>query len=654
MMNRKKKHRNAAGTIIAAGTLFVLFILAASAQEPRLFRLEDLSGSLVLLFERTDESESYKGEELRDITRNYLEGGIKFETAGSIYHPNFLSFEADVNILAHRTKNTFFSDASINNDINNTYDIRLTFLKKKKVNFQLYAVRNYFSFDRAFFERYFTVFKNIGASVNSTATLFPFTADFYVNRTRSESLSFFERDERSKNVDLKMDLLNVKKTNSRLTFRFRDYSESVYDIDFQSMNLMANIQHYYNSKRSGGSDILMSVLNYRRMSGDSDFSTLNLYNSARYHLKKNLYLRGEYRLVRDKSSNRSATRHDITTRLHHKLYESLDTILMVGARFEDSNYQEINGLRYGIILNYRKKIPLGIFHMLYSNRWENADYRSKGAVDNTSYRIDFSFSDTAVITRVGIDAGSIVVTDPDYMHVYVPGVDYHVTVLENVVTITRLPGGAILPEAEVLVHFDFIAAPDFNLKLNVYRLEAQLQLLKLFHFYYRRAVNDPVAASDYTLFPFEDYKKTVFGGKFNSRFLRAEYYKEKYDSSRSGYISHNYRLAANLRLGRILRLSGDVIVNRLNYSPEVFFSHLDAYTVECALFPTQRLTLKGMYRKFNYSIPGIERERESIIGKLHWSIRRIIVEIFYERIFSGSLDTERSRNYLSLIIRRTF
>jgi hypothetical protein len=653
-MNREKKYWNAAGGIIAAGTLFVFFILAASAQEPKLFQMEDLSGALVLLYERTHESESYKGDVLRDITRNYLEGGIQLDTTGSIYHPNFLSFEVDVNILAHRTKSILFSDTSINNDVNNTYDIRLTFLKKKKLNFRVYAIRNYFSFDRAFYERYFTVFKNFGAGVNSKTKLFPFSLDFYVNRTKSESLYFPERDERSKNLDFKMDLLNVKKTNSRLTFKLRDYSEVVYDIDFQSMNLMANVQHYFNSKRSGGSDALLSVLNFRRLSGDSDFSAFNLYNTARYHLKRNLDIRGEYRLIKDESFNRSTSRHDISTQLHHKLYESLDTILMVGARFEDSNYQEINGLRYGINLNYRKKIPLGVFRMAYANRRENADYRSKGAVDNTSYLLDFSFADTVVITMVGIDVDSIVVTDSDYMYIYVPGVDYHVTVLDNVVTITRLPGGAIPPETAVLVHFEFMSAPNFKLKLNTSRLEAQLQLLKRFHFYYRRGSNNPVTVSDYTVFPFEDYKKTVIGGKFNSNFLRAEYYREKYDSSRSNYISHNYRLAVNIQLSRFFRLSGDVVVNRLNYNPEVFFSHLDAYTAECSVFPSSRLILKGIYRKFNYSIPGIVREQESVIAKLHWTIRRIIVEFFYERIFSGALYTERSRDYLSLIIRRTF
>ena len=55
-MNRGKKHWNAAEGIFAAGALFVFFILAAPAQEPKLFQLEDLSGALVLLYERTHES----------------------------------------------------------------------------------------------------------------------------------------------------------------------------------------------------------------------------------------------------------------------------------------------------------------------------------------------------------------------------------------------------------------------------------------------------------------------------------------------------------------------------------------------------------------------------------------------------------------------
>jgi hypothetical protein len=653
-MNKKRVGLNVPPGIIGACALLMAFILAVPAQEPRLFRVEDFTGSLVLQYERTHEIEKYLGAVQRDLFRNFLEGGIKFDTSGSIYHPNFLSFEANVNILAHRTKDIFFTDSSINNDINNTYDIRLNFLKKKKLNFQFYAVRYYFSFDRAFYERYFTILKNIGASVNSKAKLFPFMLDVYVSRAKSESLTFSERDERSKNLDFKVDLLNVKRTNSKLTFKFKDYSESLYDIEFQSMDLMANFQHYFGGKRSGGSDSVISILDFRRLRGDSDFSTINLYNSARYHLKRNLYVGGEYRLVKDNSFNRSSTQQNISTRLHHKLYESLDTTLMVGGRSENSNYQEVNALRYGITFNYQKRIPTGVFRLIFANQRENASYQTKSAVFNTTYRLDFAISDTIVIARVGINADSIVVTDPNYMHIYVPGVDYIVAVVHNTVTITRLPGGAIPPDALALLHFEFITTPDFKLKLNTYRLEAHLQVLKLFHFYYRQAVNDPVIVSDYTVFPFEDYNRKGVGGKFNTRFLRAGYYRETYNSSLSNYISYNYRLAINIRIGRFFKMSGDVMVNRLNYRPEAYFSHLDAYTAECSVFPSSRLVLRGIYRKIKYTVPGLLREQESIIVKAHYTFRRIIVEFFYEHIFYGALDSERKRDYLSLIIRRTF
>lgn len=653
-MNKKRVGLNVLPVIPGACALLMLFSLAVPAQEPRLFQLENFNGALLMLFDRTLELENYLGEVQRDISRKYLEGGVQLDTAGSIYHPNFLSFTVNVNILAHRTRNLVFSDASINNDVNNTYDIRLTFLKKKKLNFQVYAIRNYFSFDRAFYERYFTIFKNIGALVTSKTKLFPFTLDVYVNRMKSESLSFPERDERSKNLDFKMDLLGVTRTNSRLTLKLKDYSESVYDINFQSMDLMANFQHFFGGKRSTGSDSIFSIFTFNRITGDSDFSSLNLYNSIFYHLRKNLDARGEYRLVKDESFNRSSTRHDVSTRLHHRLYESLNTELMVGGRVENSNFLDAGAWRYGISFNYQKKIPTGFLRLLYSNQREHGEYRYKGELVNTSERLTFSFADTIVITSGGINVGSIIVTDPNLMHIYVPDVDYHVSVVQNVVTITRLPGGAIPRAGTVLVHFEYASAPDFKIKLKRYRLETYLKILKFFRFFYRYAVNEPVIESDYTYFPFEDYKKRIVGAQFHTRFLRAEYYREKYDSSLSDYISRNYRLTVNIRIGRFLRLSGDVMLNRLNYVPRIYFSHLDAYTAECSLFPFSRLNIKGMYRRLNYSIPEVFSERESVILKLHWSIRQIIVEFFYEHIFTGSTNLQRDRDYFSIMIRRRF
>jgi hypothetical protein len=640
-----------AGVIIIL--LFIPGVSLFAQQEPKFFSLSDFSGALTFQYESTSEEESFYDQTFRDIDRKYLEGGILLDLAGSIYHPNFLSFKVNVNVLGHRSKNILFSDASINNAVNNTYNINLSFLKKKKFNFQLYAVRNFTTFDRAFYERVFTTYKSFGARMASRAKLFPFQLEVNTIQSKTESLFYSERDEMSKNLDLRVDLLGNPRTRSMLTFKGKDYSESVFDINYQSMDLMANLQHYYGGSKS--SNILSSTFILHKMTGDNDLETYNLHNTVLHYLSKdNLYFFGFYTLLRDKSFNRSYTKHNLSGSLNHKLYESLESRLLIGGRFENSNFQEINASRYGITLNYRKKIPKGLIQLSYVNQREKGGYISKSDLASTTEIFDFSLSDSIILTQQGIAVDSIRVTDENFTYIYVEGVDYQVNIVGNVVTITRLPGGAILPGNTVAVHFEYLAYPDFNLKIRYSQFIAQLSLFKLFRVYYRKYINDQTIVSDYTIPPFESYTKTVVGAHFDTRFLTGEYYRERHDSVLSDYISQNYRLYTLIRISRFLRLSGDLTINRLKYVPEVYFSHLDAYSGECSIFPFNNLTLSGIYRNIKYTIPGVSRKRESVIVKFQWTIRRIIVDFFYEHLFTGYEFTDRAHDYASLRIRRTF
>jgi hypothetical protein len=634
--------------------LFLLLqVFSISAQEgPTLFKLTGFSGALTFQYEVTGEEESSQGALFRDINRQYLEAGILLNTDGSIYHPNFLTFRANVNILGHRSKNLFFSDSSINNAINNTYNINLSFLKKKKINLQLYALRNYSTFDRAFYERYFSTYKSLGAILVSRGRFLPFQLEVYTIRAKSESLSFFERDESSKNLDLRMDLLTKARTRSTLTFKGKDYSEAVFDIDYRSLDLMANFQHYYGSGKT--SNTLFSMLTFHKMTGDNRFETSSLYNSLIHYFKPRFHFHGIYTLLRDNSFNRSYTKHDASGSLVHELYESLITRLMLGGRFETSNFQDIDALRCQLTFNYRKKIPKGVFQLFFVTRREKGKYLSRSDVATASERLDFSLSDSIILTQQGINVDSIRITAADLSVFYVAGVDYQVNVLDSVVTIIRLPGGAIPRETEVLVHFEYLAYPDYRLKTRYSQFIAQLSLFKYFRFYYRTFVNRQAITSDYVVPPFEDYKKDVAGAQFQTRFLRAEYYREHYDSSLSEYVSRNYRLSANIKVFKFLRLSGDLTVNRLNYVPEIYFSHLDAYSGEVSIFPFKKITLNAIYRNITYSAPGYSRERESVIAKFQWTVRRIIVDFFYEHIFTGYETIERTHDYVSLMIRRTF
>ncbi len=635
--------------------LFVGFccfcIQIGKAQEARLFSLSRFSGALSSIFQMTDESLDSFGIIAQDTNRKLLQAGIEINTVGSIYHPNLLTFRVYLNLVGLNSKRRFFADESINKSLNNSYDINLAFFKKKALSLELFTLSNFSSADRAFLERYFTTVHRTGFRILSRMKYFPFRLEASKGDMVSESEVFRERDERTEKVDFRSTLLDSEKAKSILTLRWKDYSEAVYDVDYQSLEALTNFLYSYGSKQRNR---LSSLLTFHRLSGDFDIRRLQFNTNALQYLKRGLYLNGNYIFNWDNSFSRGFTRHRLTGSVSHELYQSLTTSVLAGGRLEDSSFQRIRGFQYQVSANYRKKIPTGRIQFQFMNRQENVRFESRNGLIQTSEVYDFSLSDTIILTRPGIDRNSIRVTDTDFSFVYLEGVDYQVDIINDTVVISRLPGGAIDSEMKVLVLFEYLTFPDFRLKSRFYLFNFRLVFLKFFHGYYNRTSNTNTVFSDYLVPPFESYVKNQIGGKFDTRFLSVEYFRERRESNLTNYVSWNLRATAGIRLFRSLNLSGHLIWNQLKYQPEVFFTNFHARSAEVSFIPRYNITTRLIYRKILYSTNVFERTRESILVKFDWKIRKITIFFFYDHLFNRTANTLRLRNYLNVGIRRNF
>jgi len=630
---------------------FYIHIKGAEDDEPMLFRLSDISGSFNLLYQVIDEEEASLGTVFRDSNRQYLEGGIHLISAGSIYHPNLLSFNMDLNIAGYRSKNTLFSDAAVNNDINNTYDVRLLFLKKKKINLELYTKRSFSSHDRVFWERYFTTTKNSGIRLYSRFKYLPFELEIYNLRMKSESLSYLERNEKSDNIDLRMPLLKGSRSRLLFVLRNKDYSESVFNINYKSLDMTGSFNYRYGSRDR---NILNSMITYNRIKGNYDFEVFNFRTGNLYYFRSNLFLNTIYKLTVDNSLRRSYKRHDLYGELNHRLFESLTSEVLLGGRLEDSQYQKIRALRNQFTFYYKKRIPTGRILFRYSNLNEWARYSSEESEASASDLLEFSYTDVVIVTQPGINRESIRVTDPDFTYVYVEGIDYQVDILNNVITITRLPGGAIPWGGKIQVYYEYLTYPDFRLKLHSYHIDFRLVFLKYFHLIYgKRAVNN-IVTSIYMVPPFENYDKDIYGTQFNSRFLNVDYTFERHDSNLSAYKSTNFRISGHLRPFRRFLLRANLTKSHIDFETVDFFSKFDAYSVESDYYISNNSTANIIYRKIAYETPIYDRDRESILVKFRWTFRRIILDFYYERILGRTDTYDRRRNFFSLILRRTF
>ncbi len=633
-------------------SVFILGLISLSfGTGPKLFDLTSFNGALVFQLQKTIEEEFVFEDLVQDFNRNYVEGGVELNFDGSIYHPNLLSFRVDLNLIANKSKNLYFSDEYLNNSINNTYNINLHFLKRKTTNFQLYADKNFSTADRRFSERFFMSNNRYGLKLISSNKLLPLRLDIYRRKTLSESISFIERDEQSDNVELKVNLSTLTGGKSMFRLKSRDYSEKVFNSDYKSLNVVTDFLKFFGRAKR---NYLFSLFSFRKMSGDIDQEVFRLDINHRQYLNRVLFFINSYRFVKDNTSGRIGEKHQLEFSLNHQLFDSLTSKISTSGRYENYTFQKIEALSYRMEFNYKKKIKSGGISISYFLKMEDGDYISKSEIASVSEFFSFSISDTIVLTTPGISPDSIRVTDTDLTELYLEGVDYQVDILDSIITINRIPGGAIPESGRIIVSYEFLAFPDYNFSDRSDQFNLNLNVFKYFHFFIRSGSKDQDISSDFLIAPFLSYSKKQVGIRFLSGVVNGEYSFEDYNSDISSYVSRNFRLSAGIDLTKNLRLTGSASVNRLEYDTKDYFVNFDTYYSSLNYRPNRFLYINLIYRDMNYKTQNYSRNRESLIGKLQWNFRKVIFELFYEYILNEYDNSHKSRNHFILRLRRIF
>jgi hypothetical protein len=615
-------------------------------------RFTDWSGFLTFNYQATDEKSFVQDEIKNDISRGFFEGGIQLAAKGSIYHPNLAFFSIDANIVGNRAKTAYFSDAEVNNSLNNSYNILFSFLKKKSINFQVYTLSQYITAERRFFGRFFTDHKNTGLNVSSRTKMFPFKLAAYRIRNSTRGIAFSEREEDSKEVDFKLTVFRKKGTGSFFSLKSKNYSEAIYAVNYNSLELLGDFRHYYGLNTSSN---VISMLSYNKMTGNFAFDIFRLFLNNRHYIKKNLFLSGSYNLVSDNTLNSNSTKQNVLGTLNHRLFESLTSSVFLGERSENSIYQKRDVFLKGYSFNYRKKIPTGSMNIDYYRSDEDSRFTSHSDIADVRETYMFDFSDTINIVQVGINVESIQITDTTFSMVYIPDVDYQVYVMNDAVIITRLPGGNIPESAAVEIYYSYLTFPDFNMDTNYHRLNAQLLFLKYFKIYYNKSSRQHTITSQFLVPPFESFDREITGVKIDTRYIKAGYSFETYDSTlSSSHESKNFRASASYNFFGRLRCTGYFSINDMQYLKADYYNKFNTASLNFSYNPTSKLRTQAGYRMIKFETPDYLRSRSSLLFRGRWTIRKIILELLYEHILEGYDVSERLHDYFSLMIRRSF
>jgi len=641
-------------------SILLIFVISWDAHmflnangKPMLLDIDNIGGALSFQYQVTGQKLTYLDLINIDRRDNYSEIGLNFNTRGSIYHPNLLYFNINFNIIGFKQKSDdfLFSDSTINNSVKNSYNIKINFLKQKKINFQFFTIKYYSSSQRRIEERNFTNSTETGISVYSNTKILPL--DLMLSRitNKYETFSFVKRDEDIKNIKLRVNLLPLNKVKSLFKFTNKNYSDSVFNLDYTSTIMNINLFLPYGSGRKSQ---LSFIGGYNKMGGDYDTEKLRFNFVNIHYLKPNLAIRTNIDADFNKYSGRSNNGKSVESLFEYKLFDSLISRLGGSLESIDSENQSYNIFSIKGLIDYSKKIKNGLIYLHYEKQFRNGEYMSKSLIADRSDIYKFSSSDFIFLTLTGISTESIRITDPDLSVLYINGIDYSLEIVDNQVLLSRIPGGSIKPESNIRVSFQYLSFPDFTLKNNPHQFYLNFDFLKHFSVFYKNILSNHEIISEFTVSPFSDIKINSIGVKVNSNIITGEYTIEKNENSSGVYNSKNYRLSFNVKPLKVIRLGLNFTGNRIDFQTSERFNDFSSIMVDLSVNPSSKLNINAFYRKLNYLNQTNSWFRESLVFKFQWNLRKIIVDMFYENVLHKAGNSDRNNDHFVFRIRRLF
>ncbi|NOZ13646.1 MAG: hypothetical protein GXO69_08390 [Acidobacteria bacterium] len=631
--------------------LMLLYSGIAGAQEIRSLALTRIHGAYILGWEGTSENERDNKETVRDYSESFFRYGLNLNLEGYIYHPNLLNFTIDGTLIQNRSSVREFENSFLYNEMDNAYDMRFRFLEKKPVHATLYFFQSNTSSDRAFLGRYYNRVKKHGITLFSKLGGIPFELDVNRMSNRYASLTFEDRNEKTDNITMKTTLYNRNGHRGMLNFRFKNYSESVYDVNYKQTQLQGIFESVFKTTRPTR---YSGVFRYDKMAGASNLNTITLMNSIARELSPHLRATGMLNFSRTRVFDSSMDQSFVSAALTHSLFESLESEISLTARRETGDNSYLNRTTGHIQTAYRKIIPTGRLNLIFSQQYEVLANHSSGQTQNDSVEISFDFSNSIVLNVNGINPDSIIITDPQLSVLYQNGIDYQILVTDEIVYITRIPGGNIPEGGTVLVSYLFQQQPDYILNIHDYQNSFQLRFLKMFRIGYRIRGSGNRLDSRFLVSPFESYLSRQKMAGLDSKFFTWQYSTEKYDGTRSRYTTRNWQGATQVSFHRRFRLIYTLADNKTDFQSQEHFNEIKSRYLTFSWVLLSGLSGDINYRNLQYRSDNYDRRRASIFARFQWQIRRLLLTGSYEYILDDTDAARRRHSYYILSIRRRF
>jgi len=632
-------------------------------EEPRWLKFDLREVSAGVFAEGSFQEATFAGSDTTvSYNRSFVGPSLGMIANGSIYHPNLMRYDINVDGAYGRTFETIDTGRS---RVEREYweylgrlNASLSLLANKPYNGQLFANYDHSYRDYDFFNRVTVDTWRYGARAAWTIE------NLFLNS------SYTHRDESVSGLNI-----NTETEDDTVTFSARHDRKTA----GSTLNYSYNRYRRLDFGRMGeGNDHTVSLSDYERFGNRNQFA---LNSSASFtrrdvavevsdQFTANVNLAGEHQ--HNLSSLLNVTYDHFETggftsdgvsgsgELRHQLYQSLNSALLVRGASSDGSDEFSSGYfrRFGggFSETYTKRVGESS-RLRLSNTLlvDHVDQQSVSTVENERHTFDEGSAPTGAFFLNGsrIDTTTIVVTDQnDSQPPFVRGIDYQVQVNGDRTLITRPPGSRIGLSDPVLV--DYRAEPSTSGRYESLTETFQLRL-ELWHdlwsLYGRVNLWRNNAHRDLRVPNLTSY---AVGTDVSWQWLRAGAEYEIYDSDLARYRAARFFQSASFHLDASSTLGLDFSEAWIDYEDanrqEQDFRFIGRYTH--MFTPRLRFSLEG----------GVDMRRGKTVDQtlatvrpgIEYAIGKTTVRAGYDFQYNMFDREERLRNLFFLRVRRVF
>lgn len=519
-----------------------------NAQEPYKYsfgpwHLTHLSGEAKLNGNYREQSVSRKNYD--DKQNSYLlSGGLKLLTKHNIINENFITFfiNGEYNPETSKKNYVVIPDQSEVRTLNRI-EFGATLLPKYEMNANISGNYSESYNNRENLTNLKSSDYSIGASYNFRNKYLPVNLSYNLHEFNHQEISTTRKFSYCNSSLKGLVSKNFGKNNTNDLSIFRnDYkynADEKININNVSNNfvLKNTLQLGEKNKYTFNSNILGTD-----QTGHNTYSRFIVAERLKYVINKNAKLTGHYNYNRFTRPGNINNSHNLRATLGHQYYLSIHTEVFAEKGIVFSSLFKEGNTKFGINLDYTKKIPKGRFNFSYHYYKHLLDKKSDSLLQWV-YGESHILSDGQIIllSRPNINLSSIVVKNNLQSITYSQNLDYSIIKIGDYIEIQRIPGGQIPNNTEVLIDYSFDYVEQFNQDINNHYIYTSVEMFKqLFEIYYRMSQRDYSKTNEIDPKYLNYFTSHAYGIKLEYKQASAGAEYEEYKSNILPYFMYKY------------------------------------------------------------------------------------------------------------------